>query len=184
MKVLIDKNLATLIHVYDILNGGYYAAHHQLRFFDDRAYTLYLNDDREGLRNLYYKLKNNVPDWILKFVENSKGIRYFCCDGCHDAKVVGVECFGDELIIKLDTSGMLGCLNVDKFCTIKIKTSDTKPCDDFISDFEYFEQMYWLSTDITFEEGKVNFELGVQVFSGNHHEDLCYKFKILDIEIE
>ena len=184
MKVLIDKNLVTLVHVYDILNGGYYAAHHQLRFFDDKAYRLYQNKDWEGLKNLYYELKDTVPDWILEFVENSKGIRYFCCDGCHDARVIGVDYVGDGLNIKLDTTGMLGCLDVGNTCVVKIKTETSNACNEFVYDFECFEKMYWLSTDITFEEGTVNFELGVQAFNGSSHEDICYRFKILDIEIE
>lgn len=184
MKVLIDKNLAILIHVYDILNGGYYAAHHQLRFFDDVAYKLYLNDDKEGLKKLYENLKGSVPSWVLKLVEDSKGIRYFCCDGCHDAQIIDVEHQSDGVAIKIDTTGMLGCLDVKKTYKIILKTETLESCEGLLYDFKSFERMYWLSTDITFEAGKTNFELGVQTFTKESHAETNYKFKVIDIVIE
>ena len=184
MKVLIDKKICTLIHIYDFLNGGYFVAHHQLRVFDDVAYNLYLNKDREGLQNLYENMKGGIPSWLLKFIEKSKGIRYFCCDGCHDAMVLGIEEQGDDLLVKFDTTGMLGCLDVGDTFTIKIKAKNKNNFEELIYDFGIFERMYCLSADVSFEGGKAYFDLGLQVFKDKTHEDRVYTFEISDIEVE
>ena len=57
MKADDEKNLGTLVHIYDFLNGGYFSSHHQLKYYNEKAYNLYLNKDNDALLNLYAQKK-------------------------------------------------------------------------------------------------------------------------------
>lgn len=184
MKTIIDKNLGALVHVYDYLNGGYFVAHHQLQYYDEKAYELYINDDKNNLIRLYNQLKANVPDSILSIIEKSAGIRYFCCDGCHDAKIKNAYMDDCYLVIVLDTDGMQGCLDVDESCLIKIKTDTELSCQALINDIQIFKGLFWLSSDLFFNDNIINLELELQAFSDSSYENIKYEFVITDIEIE
>lgn len=183
MKVFIDKNIGTLVHIYDYLNGGYFSTHNQLQFFSEKAYQLYLGNDKNELLKLYNKLKDNVSAFILSTIENSPGIRYFCCDSCHDAKINDVYIDKDCVIIILDTSNMLGCLDIEKTCIIKIKTDTNISCRELIDDVKTFKKVYWISSDIIFNLDTISFELEVQANTNKNYQNIKYEFIITDIEI-
>lgn len=184
MKTIVDKNLGTLVHIYDYLNGGYFVAHHQLQYYNEQAYQLYLNKDKEKLLKLYNNLKSGIPNSIISIIENSPSIRYFCCDGCHDAKITNAYIENNYLVIELNTDGMLGCLNVHKSCFVKIKSNTELSCHELINDVKLFKQMYWLYSDISFDDDIVNFALEVQVFIDTSYENIKYEFSITDIVVE
>lgn len=184
METINEKNIGTLIHIYDHLNDGYFSAHHQLQYYNEKAYNLYLNKDNDGLLSLYNELKNTIPDSILTIIENSPGIRYFCCDGCHDAKIKDAYIDEDYLSIILDSDGMLGCLNVDKIFEVKIKTNSKTTCQELLDDIKIFKGMYWLYSDITFNNSVIDFELELQAFSDTSYINIKYKFIISDIVIK
>lgn len=181
---MIEKNIGTLAHIYDFLNGGYYASHNQLQYYNKEAYDLYLSNDREQLLNLYNQIKINIPNNIVSAFERSPGIRYFYCDCCHDAKIKNVYIDNEYLFIKLETVGMLGCLNIDNECTIKLKTNSINICQNLIDDFNIFKKMYWIDNIISFNAGGINFDLELQSFTDNTHENIKYNFIIDDIIVE
>jgi len=184
MERINEKNLGTLIHIYDHFNDGYFSAHHQLQYYNENAYKLYLKKDNEGLLSLYNELKNTIPESILSIIENSPGIRYFFCDGCHDAKIKDIYIDEDYLSILLDSDGMLGCLNVDKFFVVKIKTNSKTTCQELLNDIKIFKGMYWLYSDLVFNNEIINFELELQAFSDTAYQNIKYEFAITDIVIE
>jgi len=183
MEIKVDKKIGTLIHIYDYLNGGYFSAHHQLKYYDEKAYQLYLSEDRVGLSKLYNELKLDIESKITNIIEKSAGIRYFCCDGCHDARIMDAYIDGDYFVIKLDTDGMLGCLDVEKFCSIKINTKSNISIEDLIQDIDVFDRIFWLNSEIAFDNGVI-FRLEAQVFNGDNCQNIWYEFNIKDIIIE
>ncbi len=183
MKADDEKNLGTLVHIYDFLNGGYFSSHHQLKYYNEKAYNLYLNKDNDALLNLYAQKKNTIPNSIISTIENSPGIRYFCCDGCHDAKITDAYIDEDSLSISLNPDGMLGCLAVDKPFVVKIKTNSNSACEKLVDDVKIFNSIYWLYSDIDFSNGNIYFELELQGFTDTSYENIIYKFNINDIVI-
>ena len=118
-------------------------------------------------------------------VENSSGIRYFLCDDCHDAQVINIWSEGDLLFLELETSGMIGCLNISgNKCVIKIKTFDSKECEKLIDDFFINDRAYWFSSNILLENDCVYCNLILQMFYKNNYENYNYKFNIEDICVE
>ena len=184
MQTVIDKNLGTLVLIYDFLNGGYFFSYHQLQFYNEKAYRLYLKNNKKALVKLYKQLCAYVPSSVLSSIENSPGIRYFCCDCCHDAKIQAVYIDGGYLTILLDTDGMLGCLNVDKTCKIKLRTNSEKVIKKIIEDSKIFEKLFWLSSNIIFDDDVITFELELQTFIDSTCRNIKYEFIIDDIVIE
>lgn len=79
---------------------------------------------------------------------------------------------------------MLECLNVNKSCFVKIKGNTELSCHELINDVKLFKQMYWLYSDISFDDDIVNFALEAQVFTDTSYEDMKYEFSITDIVVE
>lgn len=184
MKTIINNKIGTLIHIYDYLHGGYFVGHHQLQYYDKQAYQLYLNKDKQKLSNLYNTLRADVPNQIMSVIEKSAGIRYFCCDDCHDAKITNAYFEDNFFIIQLNTNGMLGCLNVGKHCMVKIKTDTKSSCQKLMDDIKTFNCAYWLYSDISFDDDTINFELETQVFTDTSYNNIKYNFCITDIVVE
>lgn len=182
--------IGILAHVYDFIHGGHFASHHQLRFYDKNVYNYYIKDDKKTLTGLYNNLKEEVSADIVNKIEESAGVRYFLCDGCHDARVVNVvykekDYKSNHLIIELNTEGMLGCLNLKtNNCKIKLETSKKEEYQSIISDFNNSERLYWISSNIEFENNEMYFMLELQSFKGKNYENFNYKFKIFDVLIE
>lgn len=186
----LEKKICILAHIYDFIHGGCFASHHQLRYYDDKIYDLYLNNDKTQLINLYNELKKEISLNIVKNIEKSAGIRYFLCDGCHDAKVENVSYKeknykSSYLIIDLNTENMLGCLSLkNNYCKIKLETYKKEECQSIINDFNNSEKLYWLSSSIQFENNEMYFIIELQSFKGKTNEILNYKFKIFNVLIE
>lgn len=180
----IKKKIGVLVHIYDYLNGGYFNGHHQLQYYDENAYQLYLKGDNQGLKEVYNTLKQDMPKFVVENVENLAGIRYFYCDGCHDARIKNVIYEGDFLFIDLDTTGMLGCLKVSDNREIKIKTESDKVCEKLINDFKLSQKAFWINNDIVFDESNMWFLLELEIYNKETYKNIEYKFKISDIVIE
>ncbi len=137
------------------------------------------------IKDIYVSLKQDVPDNIISKIEQSAGIRYFICDDCHDAQIENVEFESDCLTLKLDTEGMLGCLNIEgNNCSIMLNTFNSSDVKKLLVDFKKFERVFWLHSEIEFENGDVFFILELQWFNKHDYKNLNYKFKISDIKIE
>ena len=97
MKIEIDKKIGTLALIYEHLNGGYYSPCCELiSYYSQQAHQLVLNKNKAKLLDLYNELKKDVPNYIVSSIEKSAGIRYFCCDDCHDAFIKNasyIRCF-------------------------------------------------------------------------------------------
>lgn len=186
MEIKVDNELATFIHLYDYLNGGYYASHNQLRFFDEQAYNYYKNDDKTKLLELYNKLRKNVPEQIYRTIEKSAGIRYFCCDGCHDARIVQADFEDNCLTLSLDVNGMLGCLKISREnnCTIKIYTTSLANSKYLVNDVKVNKKVFWVMESICFDDDKVILKLGVELYKNNGYEKVEYELVVDDITIE
>ena len=185
-----EKQVYVLTHIYDFLNGGYFSSHNQLMFYDKKIYNLYLKNNKDKLNNLYNNLRKETPTTIVESVEKSAGIRYFLCDGCHDAQIKGIkhiekDDLTDCLIINLDTTGMLGCLNLKGTnCKIIVETTKEEENKIILDDFNKYQRIFWISNDIVFDNNYTYFELELEVLQGERYERLNYKFKIYNIFIE
>lgn len=185
-----EKQICILAHIYDFLSGGYFASHNQLMFYDKKIYNLYLKNNKDKLNNLYNNLRKEIPTNIVEVIEKSAGIRYFLCDGCHDAQIKGIkniekDGLTDYLIINLDTAGMLGCLNLkDTNCKIIIETTKKEENKIIIDDFDKYQRVFWISNDVVFGNDCIYFELELEAFTSEQYERLNYKFKIYNIFIE
>ena len=185
MKIFVNKEIGTLVHIYSFLNGGYFASNNQLFYYNEKAYQLYSNNKKDELLNIYNNLKIQIPNYVLSHIERSAGIRYFCCDGCHDAEIKFASYKNGVLSIELDLAGMLGCLNIkNNSCVVKIKTKSTEVADYLINDVEVFDNLIWLNNEISFDENNVYFDLEIQAFKNQTHENIKYQFIIEDISIE
>lgn len=186
------EKIGVLVHIYDFLNGGYFAAHHQLRFYSQKVYALYLENNVAKLAEIYQKEKRGVPVEIVEIIEKSAGIRYFLCDDCHDARVENIELkTKDEksslLTFHLNTDGMLGCLALrDEKCKVVLEV----PKEDGVLDSFFADErikcgrLYWIDSEIDFDDCDIYFTLALQVLNGNGYEDVKYRFKLKDILIE
>lgn len=186
MRVKVDKDLATFVHLHDYLNGGYYASHNQLSFFNEQAYEYYKDNNKEKIIELYDNLKVNVPKQIFEVIERSAGIRYFCCDGCHDARIVKASFEENCLTLTLDVIGMLGCLNISResYCTIRIYTTSLANSKYLVNDVKIHKKVFWVMEAIYFEDDKVILELGVELYKYNGYEKIEYELVVDDIIIE
>ena len=185
MDKVLENKLGIMCHIYDYLHGGYFASHNQLAFYDGNVFNYYINKDKNALLKKYDELKQQVPSFIVKSIEKSAGIRYFICDSCHDAQIKGVEYGSGNLIININTEGMLGCLNlIDTECKIIAKVSSKQSIDELLIDFNNFERMFWISNDIICDNNEIYFVLELQGFKGRIHENIHYKFKISDIIVK
>lgn len=184
MRIEVDNIIGSLIHIYDYLNGGYFCAHHQLQYYNREAYKLCLDDNKKALIGMYDKLKDSVPSCVIEAIERSKGIRYFGCDGCHDAEVTNAYMLDDCLVLELDTIGMLGCLDIGDKCCLKIKTNSTITCNEIIEDVRTFKKMYWINLDIFFNDNCIEFTLELQTLTNAQCNNIKYTFVIDDIVID
>ena len=185
-----EKQMSVLTHIYDFINGGYFASHNQLMFYDKKVYSLYLKNKRDELNNIYNNLRKEIPTSIVERIEKSAGIRYFLCEDCHDAQIIGIKYIekdykSDCLIVDINTSGMLGCLDLKgDNCKIIIETTKREENQIIIDDFNKYQRLYWISNDIVFDNNEIYLKLELEAFRDGQHERLNYKFKIHNILIE
>lgn len=185
MEYKANKEIQILAHIYDFLNGGYFSSAWQLEYIDKEIFLLCKKKDKTNLKIKYDLFKINYPKQVISQLEKSAGIRYFLCDGCHDAQITNICEFENGIKFCLNTNQMLGGITnkIDNGnVVITLYSKDKNQFKELL--FSYIpNKSYWLYDDIILLENNFKFSLEIDTCSNETMERFKATFLLDNIEI-